>query len=256
MTYLEFKTEFNRLYNNLSSGNAPGVDDFDISMLLTEAQETIVKAIVGGKKTLNILGDRFEITEDARRNVDGLVKTLEVTTFSSTSTNLSNSGVTGKYLNLSGMNPVPNIWWIVEESITADNTPCGNGFRIDTYPLAHDEYNVVMKNPYKRPNTQRSYRMDTSYGIEIHTPYSLKKYTARYVEKPSPIIVANLTLAGNSDLALYYTTDLSVDGVSIPQTCALNTKLHRAIIQLAVQTAILRYKEHSLVNTIQTVQVT
>ena len=44
MTNLEFSNEFDVLYNNITSNQAPGLDEYEKSVFLTKAQDEIIKA--------------------------------------------------------------------------------------------------------------------------------------------------------------------------------------------------------------------
>ena len=49
MTASEMKQEFDVLYNNIMSNAAPGLDDYEISVFLTRAQEELLKAYFNPK---------------------------------------------------------------------------------------------------------------------------------------------------------------------------------------------------------------
>ena len=44
MTNSEFSNEFDILYNNIMSNQAPGLDEYEKSVFLTKAQDEIVKS--------------------------------------------------------------------------------------------------------------------------------------------------------------------------------------------------------------------
>ena len=44
MTNLEFSNQFEVLYNNITSDQAPGLDNYEKSVFLTKAQDEIVKS--------------------------------------------------------------------------------------------------------------------------------------------------------------------------------------------------------------------
>ena len=71
MTNKEFSYEFDILYNNIMSNQAPGLDDYEKSVFLTKAQEEIIINYYSGK---NALLESFEKTEEIRRYLDTLVK--------------------------------------------------------------------------------------------------------------------------------------------------------------------------------------
>lgn len=49
MTNEEFSNEFDVLYNNITSNQAPGLDEYEKSVFLTKAQDEIVKAYFNPK---------------------------------------------------------------------------------------------------------------------------------------------------------------------------------------------------------------
>ena len=44
MTNLEFSNQFEVLYNNITSNQAPGLDNYEKSVFLTKAQDEIIKS--------------------------------------------------------------------------------------------------------------------------------------------------------------------------------------------------------------------
>lgn len=49
MNNTEFLNEFNLLYNNAMSNQAPPLNEYEISLFLTEGQEVVVKSIIRGR---------------------------------------------------------------------------------------------------------------------------------------------------------------------------------------------------------------
>ena len=64
MTVEEFSREFDILYNNIMSNAAPGIDEYEKSVFLTKAQESVVIAIYDGS---------FEGSENYREDLGALV---------------------------------------------------------------------------------------------------------------------------------------------------------------------------------------
>ena len=62
MTTSEFSNEFDVLYNNVTSNQAPGLDNYEKSVVLTKAQEEVVLGLYSGTS-----GFSFEETEYLRR---------------------------------------------------------------------------------------------------------------------------------------------------------------------------------------------
>ena len=62
----EFSNEFDVLYNNITSNQAPGLDEYEKSVFLTKAQDEIVKAYFNPKT--NKVQEGFDGNE--RRQID------------------------------------------------------------------------------------------------------------------------------------------------------------------------------------------
>jgi hypothetical protein len=65
----ELSVEFDLLYNNISSNQAPGLTEYEKSVFLTEAQEAVILELYKGTA-----GDAFESTEEVTRYLSSLVK--------------------------------------------------------------------------------------------------------------------------------------------------------------------------------------
>jgi hypothetical protein len=61
--------------------------------------------------------------------------------------------------------------------------------------------------------------------VEIISKYYINKYLVRYLSKPSPIILVNLS-------------NLEIDGINKKTDCKLDSVLHRTILDLAVKLAL------------------
>lgn len=68
MNVVEFLDEFNVLYNNLNSNQAPGLNEYQISVLMTKAQDELLKNLFLGNSTGNPIGAGIDTTE--RRSID------------------------------------------------------------------------------------------------------------------------------------------------------------------------------------------
>ena len=66
MTTQEFSNEFDVLYNNIMSNQAPGLDEYEKSVFLTKAQSEILKNYFNPKG--NKYGQGFD--ESAKRQID------------------------------------------------------------------------------------------------------------------------------------------------------------------------------------------
>ena len=80
MTNQEFSNEFDILYNNISSNQAPGLDEYEKSVFLTKAQDEIVKNYFNPKG--NKYQEGFDGNEKRQIDFSMITKTKSYTTFS------------------------------------------------------------------------------------------------------------------------------------------------------------------------------
>lgn len=217
MTPNEFSAEFDVLLNSYAVANNLGVtpslelDEYEKSVLLTEAQDEIVKGLYNGTFT----GESLEKTEELRRGLDSLVKTDYPENIEQDNGLDQNS----KFYRLKD-----DVWFITYESVSlAEGQYCPGNNTIEVIPVKQDEWHRIRKNPFKKPNKRRAVRLDSGDNIvEVISEYPIDKYLIRYLRKPKPIILT--TLEG----------DLSIDGIQQLTECELNTVLHRTILERAV----------------------
>ena len=196
------------------------LNEYEKSYFLTRAQEDIVKAIYNGLS----LSDSFEKTESAKRQLDALVK-QEIYT----NTTKQDTGLHDKFKHYYFELP-KDCWYIVFEQATTviSDKKCESGNTLDIYPVTHDEYQKIAKNPFRGPNKRRALRLDFGkLQVEVVSNYELNQYLVRYLAKPAPIILCDLTADG-----------ISIDGITTPTECELPKLLHTDILDRAVQLAV------------------
>ena len=233
MTTGEFNNEFDIYYNSIASNSAPGLDLYEKSVYLTKAQLEIVK------NHFNPRGNKYQVgfEGNSKRRVD-----LQ---------NLITSGKSVNKITADGLNDnstfftIPNETYIIiqEECKVDSSNLCVNDKYLKVVPKTHDEYNTQINNPFKKPNNKLAWRIDNGLlngvsNVEIISEYDLKEYKFKYIVYPSPIVLTNLT-------TLYPGEGLSIDGVTIEQTCKLNEGIHREILDRAVELALADYKPNS-----------
>jgi hypothetical protein len=233
MTTQQFSDEFDILTSSQAIlkefGLTQGIelDEYEKSVFLSNAQEEIIRNTYEG---LTVKGESFEETEIKRRYLDKLIKqqTVISTVVISNDEKIDTESV---FFEL----PTDVMVITNEQLEVSSDDECYNGQRIDIQPIRQDEYLVQKKNPFRVPTmkgrTNHAWRLD--YGnnatrvVEIIAPSQVTpaKYIVRYIRKPKPIILSNLT-------------DLNIDGVTVTQTSELDDILHRQILQLAVVKAL------------------
>lgn len=227
MTLTEFSDEFDILYNNIKSQSAPGLDAYEKSVFLTLAQEEVVeKAYIG----MNALGSSFEETEFSRRILDKLIRQAEL------SVPVTNSY---KIASNSTVYELPEeVQYIILEQLIGKPVNCENDVTLSVLPMRHDEYTLQKDNPFRKPSlTTReatAWRLDIANAdkrlTEIVPPtnFTISKYFLRYVKKPNPIILVNLSTVASG---------LSIKTISTSSNSEIDSVYHRHILNRAVELA-------------------
>ena len=219
MTTQEFSNSFDVLYNNIMSNAAPGLNEYEKSVFLTKAQEELLKNYFNPK------GNKYQEGFDgsAKRQIDfsGLISVADATT-----TTLSPTfDIRAKVYKLP-----KDLFLIINESLTTNT-----GIK-QVIAIRYDEYTRLMSKPYKEPLKFQAWRLVTKgEGSSVvqsevisHSGETITKYTIRYVRRPKPIILC--------DLSSEY-GDVSINGMSSVSECELNPLIHEEILQRAVELA-------------------
>lgn len=241
MTLEEFSNEFDILvssyrrfkdFDNKEILDSIEFNEYEKSVYLTKAQEELVIELYNGK---NPYVDSFESTEELRRYLDGLVKTK---IYWNPEDSEEPSDDEGEYI-ISDLYPLTkdskfvklpdDLSFITLEQVqfSDEKLGCYNNSTADVYPVTQDEYNRIIRNPFRGPTKRRVLRIDTGNNIvELASKFNIKTYLIKYLSKPSPIILEDLP------------NDLSIRGVSEKTPCELNENLHNTILKRAVQLAL------------------
>ena len=235
MTRTEFLYEFNLGYNNINNNRiAPGLNEYEISVFLTMAQEQIVKNYFNpkGNKYGEGIGDSIKRDHD----------------FSSLITHISISPIP-EY----GFDPRGQVFKLPDSVLFILNDfvhyTSGDIKIKSIVPLSYEEYQRLMTKPYKSPKKNQAWRLslkDNKVEI-ICEPQNIYKYSLRYVRKPYPIIVEDLSSLSS---------DLSINGEVFPYDLShshnseLDESLHREIVRRAIEIAKADYKHADLQSTL------
>lgn len=225
MTTQEFSNEFDVLYNNIMSNQAPGLDEYEKSVFLTKAQLEILKNYFNPKG--NKYGQGFD--ENTKRQID--FSTL--ITVAKPSQYTPEGGYV-KFDDRSQLYKMPqDILLMLNE--TGINTVDGVKRLVSIIPMNYEEYARLMSKPWKQPLKNQGWRLFQSTGgvdfiseVVIKYNSSLADYKIRYVKRPKPIILANL--------ADEY-SNVSIEGINTITECELDPILHPEILQRAVELA-------------------
>ena len=221
MTLQEFSLEFDLMYNNISSNQAPGLTEYEKSVFLTQAQEALVLDLYKG-----VTGDSFETTEEVTRYLNTLV---------STKTNISKQDNT--VISIEGPTVNRNQYYIDLPDdllfITYHHIIGDDGSIIELVPTKQEFLSKDLKNPFRGPKSTKVLCISENNKLYLYGSENLKtsiKVYFKYIRKPLPIILDKtdgFTINGRpNDSDVNTTFD-----------CELPESLHRQILIRAVQLA-------------------
>ena len=227
MTANEFSQEFDILYNNIASNQAPGLTEYEKSVFLTKAQDEIIKNYFTDKPN----GNKYQegIEDSAKRYSDFscliTVKSIQAQAHSD-ETSIDARG---------------QICTLPEDLMISLNERFKVGeTEYQVIPLTLAEYQKLMSRPSGDPLKRQVWKLmgnsATGNGsIEIIPHWrdartTTNKLIIRYVRRPYPIIIEPLTEQG-----------LTINGKQEPdagtEACELAKELHPEILQRAVELA-------------------
>lgn len=210
---LEFSNRFDVVFDSITSNKGPGIDSYEKSLFLTEAQKQIVVELYSGR---NERGASFEATEELRSTLRNLIKEDSLTS-------VVESRNKSKLYNL----PDDCLFITNEEAVIDDEgAGCLDKTSIGAIPITHDEISKALRNPFRKPSEDRVLRIDIGQNvIEVYSLYNICSYNIKYIKKPVPIIVEDLE------------EGLTIDGLSKVSDCELDSSLYEIIINRAVRLA-------------------
>lgn len=190
-------------------------DEYEKSIFLTQAQESIVRSLYSG----NLTGESFEQTEELRKYLNELVKTYSPE--KSEGKGLTDNSYFYKL-------PIDTLFITYEAVKSQDERlGCAKGSIIEVVPVTQDEFHKIKENPFRGPTKKRVLRLDAGDSIvELISLYTIHEYLIRYVSRPEPIILVDLP------------DDLTINDKSKETECKLNPAVHRVILEMAVNLAL------------------
>jgi hypothetical protein len=221
MTLEEFSLEFDILYNNITSSQAPGLSELEKSIFLTQAQEAIVKQYYKGD-----LEQSFENTEEVTEYLNTLVFQKEY---------LPEDKLSGEPSILQDSELESNIFELPEDvmfityeslSVTSGANPQSQATKaVLVVPTTQDEFFNIHKNPFRGPSKNRAIRLIANNKVEVISALPINKYIVRYLKYPNPIV-----LPGADEIEPYskYSEGLNTE---------LPKSVHRNILMQAVALA-------------------
>lgn len=194
LTASEMEYEAKVVYEAIASGDAPGYTNRQWSILLTQAQEKVVRQVI-----LNGL----DKDEHNRRVVSRLIRDYSTTDFKRY-----------KWKNAFVVKLPQRYMYLLEDYVN-DN--------IRVVPKSYDYVHANKDNPFEKPKKEEYFwRIVHKDGAIIVTDGSeLKSYNLSYLVRPTPIITKILDPAK------------SIEGVYEQTNCKLDPIVHRDIVNMA-----------------------
>lgn len=236
----EWLLAFNQAYDNITSHRAPGLNEYEISSFLTDAQDAIVMGLYNGS-----LGRSFQSQEDVANFLAPLMRQTDmekVTELGKAHT------VNGSYIYKLPASADEILFKTLELCTVKSDCKDANGDtvynQVIVVPVTEDEYWRTVRNPFKKANANRVLRLtypstsdvDASGNLtiekytELISEKEIGKYTVKYITRPEPIILADLKESEQAD-------GLTIHGKWQAQPCLLDDALHQAILSEAVRMA-------------------
>lgn len=240
MTNQEFSDQFDLLYNNITSNQAPGLDEYEKSVFLTTAQEEVIKAYF--RPTTNKVQEGYD--DSSTRQVDfsniTRIKTYKEIPNQQEGEKELSDPIYNKYTNSKSIVLPTDILAIINEEAKVIVGKDKNENDIVRYlqgtPISYTEYTRLMKKPFAAPLKRQCWRLNTFSGTEnkadiiIGSQGTITQYDIRYICRPTPIILEDLY-------------GVTIDNISKEQTCKLDPSIHKTILYRAVELAKAAYMD-------------
>jgi hypothetical protein len=241
MTRDEFSNQFDTLLNSYASQALFGeqaakseivLDEYEKSVILTNAQDIVVKSFFDRKK--NSTNDGFDDTTERQIDFSSLIVSKVLQKSSSQSSKFDDRGIIYD-MPLRGNSNNTDVLFILNEKLTTKAAGISKNYVV--VPINYREYDREMSKPYAQPLKKQAWRLFQNpatgfdFKSELIPRWNLEdnetdlEYKIRYIRRPTPIVLIDLP------------DGLSVDGISEANDCELNPILHPEILQKAVELA-------------------
>ena len=246
MSNEEFSNEFDVLYNSITSNQAPGLDEYEKSVFLTKAQSEILREYFNSR--VDGTNGGFDGSQKRQYDFSFLIKTTIL------DANLANEGKEGyipKIDNRGYLFNFPDDYFLSINEVIRDDESSNKFYSVVS--ISYSDYQRLMTKPYAYPPKRVAWRLfigtiqktleDNTTKVTVPVAEIIGKfvgnsnnwnYTLRYVKKPNPIILINLT-----------DDDLSIEGKKTKTPCEFPSQLHQEILERAVTLAKIAYQAGS-----------
>jgi len=226
------------------SFGSPGYEDFELTSVLTEAQQLYVKKFIS--QINNRKSEGFEETEIRNQGLGALIKNAPVLSASASQVGVIDNG---RFFDLP-----TDFMYTIYESATIDKVKCNAGptdyIKVGVRIIAHNEIGRFRNNKYKKP-----YYTNFGEGMVWRLVYS------RFTDGRNPASVATakrhqlvtdgtFNVTGYTVSYLQIPLDIIVDRATVAnqRNCILDEFTHTTIIDIAADLMMNRVKEQKVQN--------
>ena len=272
MTKEEMSNEFDILYNQVNSNQAPGVDEYEKSVFLTKAQDDVIKMYFDPR------GNKFQEGFDGSQKRQYDFSTILTHTKLERIADNAYESYDPRAISFK----LPKDFFLSTNESIVEEMKDREDIVYQIIPISYYDYGRLMQKPYQYPPKRSVWRLitenmftksDSNSGTQIVSPtdsergYNNKnticeiigrfvdsnniQYRMRYVKKPLPILLTefgsaynNLSIDGHTGI---YNEDADADqngGIS----CKLPSGIHHEIVQRAVELCTAVYNPSALGN--------
>lgn len=231
MSVDEFSVEFDILYNNIQSSQAPGLNLLQKSIALTQAKEDVVKQLYSGG------AGPYESSEEVTQYLRMLTKQIDYS-------------VEGEDVQQFNFELPEDLWYIVYEQAAIRLKECNADEYALVKAMSHNEFAKAMDNPFRKPDRRSVIRLliDKDAQLFCDESVELKGYSMRYLSQPSKIYLKDFTETDapaewkwdDQQLNPFYDgseTDKGWSNYKVNACPDIPESLHRAILVKAVAIA-------------------
>jgi len=222
------RDRFNLQYNNVFSNQAPGLEDYEISMYLTMAHIEIIDEY----------SQSLDLFEKNRSILTSYILNEKIPTTAYGSSNLPTIGF-DRGIAYQTFEFTENCWKILKEY--AYTVRVANGIPIK--PITYDGFNTMSANPYKKPNGLKGWRLDINVDPLVDSKRDVK---ILFDDNAGDDYIKQYDV-------VYLVTPKSFDLESdvIPNSLDVNPFLTEKIINRAVELSTRDYRDNTLQSQVQ-----
>lgn len=151
MTTTEFSNEFDILYNNAMSNQAPGLDEYEKSVFLTKAQDQLVTDYFNNR--VDGVGGGFDGSQKRQYDFSGIIR---VENLYNINTFKERIDTTEKLDRRSQVYIFPPNYFLAVNELLSDSK-----YQYSIIPLQYNDYQRLMMKPYAFPVKKAAWRLLT-----------------------------------------------------------------------------------------------